>query len=311
MKHVIVSGGAGFVGSHLVDYLMESGCKVTVLDNLYTGSINNISHWSTNPNFEFVNHDVINPYECINKVDQIYHLACPASPPQYQKDPMHTIKTCVYGTINMLEIAKKHDARFLISSTSEVYGDPEQHPQSESYNGNVNILGDRSCYDEGKRIAETIVYNYNTCHGIDTRIVRIFNTFGPRMNRNDGRVISNFITQCLDNSDITIYGSGGQTRSLQYVSDLVRGLTLMMGSECKLPVNLGNTEEYTVLELAKLVQEYTNSKSKIVFLPETSDDPKRRKPDISRAKRELGWEPKVKFTIGLQNTIKYFNLLDG
>lgn len=304
MKRILVTGGAGFVGSNLCEKLLNDGNYVICLDNFFTGSKANVEKFANNSNFELVNHDVTDEY--LNDIDQIYNLACPASPPHYQYDPIKTMKTSVLGIINMLELAKKCNATILQASTSEVYGNPNVHPQLESYWGNVNPIGIRSCYDEGKRCAETLMMDYHRQFGIDTKIVRIFNTYGPNMAQNDGRVVSNFILQALKNEDITIYGDGSQTRSFCYVDDLVEGLIKMMNSKLAGPVNLGNPSERTVLDFAKLVIELTNSKSKIINRPLPSDDPTKRRPDISLAKQELGWEPTVDIVEGLNKTIEYF-----
>lgn len=305
-KRVVVTGGAGFIGSHLCEKLLERENDVICVDNLFTGRKDNIRHLMDNPYFEFVRHDVINPYtvEC----DQIYNLACPASPVHYQHDPIKTAKTSFIGAWNSLGLAKYCKARVLQASTSEVYGDPEIHPQPESYRGCVNTIGIRSCYDEGKRIAETLFFDYHRQHGVDIKVVRIFNTYGPRMTINDGRVVSNFIVQALKGEDITIYGDGKQTRSFCYVDDLVDGMIRMMNSREGFtgPVNLGNPGEFTMLELAELVIRMTDSKSKIVFCPLPQDDPKQRKPVIDLAKSELDWEPTVPLEEGLKKTIAYF-----
>ena len=284
-KRVLVTGGAGFIGSHLCERLLNEGNYVICLDNFFTGSKNNIKHLLSNPNFELVEHDIIEPYD--REVDQIYNLACPASPPHYQADPVKTMKTSVLGIINMLELAKKYNAKILQASTSEVYGDPHVHPQVESYWGNVNPIGIRSCYDEGKRCAETLMMDYHRQYGIDTRIIRIFNTYGPNMDPQDGRVVSNFIIQALKGEDITIYGDGSQTRSFCYVSDLVEGIIRMMNNLQGFigPVNLGNPSERTIFDFAKLITEMIDTKSKIIFKELPSDDPTQRKPDISVAKK--------------------------
>mmetsp|Transcript_6182 Transcript_6182/g.9027 ORF Transcript_6182/g.9027 Transcript_6182/m.9027 type:complete len:482 (-) Transcript_6182:131-1576(-) len=303
-KRILVTGGAGFVGSHLVDKLMMEGHEVVVLDNLFTGSKKNVEHWIHHPRFSLIVHDVINPI--MLEVDQIYHLACPASPPHYQYNPVKTIKTSTMGTINMLGLAKRVKARVLLASTSEVYGDPTVHPQPETYWGNVNTVGPRSCYDEGKRVAETMMYSYRDQSNVEVRVARIFNTFGPRMHPNDGRVVSNFIIQSLQNADVTVYGDGDQTRSFQYVSDLVDGLYSLMNGNYDMPVNIGNPDEYSVKQFAEYIKTLTQSSSKIEFLPAVQDDPSQRRPDISTAKRELGWEPKVAVKDGLAKTIAYF-----
>ena len=309
MKQILVTGGAGFIGSHLCERLLKDGNNVICMDNYFTGLKQNIVHLLDNPYFELVRHDVTFPYYV--EVDEIYNLACPASPIQYQFDPVSTTKTSVIGAINMLGLAKRTKARILQASTSEVYGDPIVHPQEESYWGNVNPIGLRSCYDEGKRCAETLFMDYHRQNKVDVKIIRIFNTYGPRMRPDDGRVVSNFIMQALKGEDITIYGDGKQTRSFQYVDDLVEGMIRMMASENFTgPVNLGNPREFTMLELAELVLKMTNSKSKIIFTPLPSDDPKQRKPDITLAKEKLnGWEPKIRLEEGLIDTIKYFKSL--
>ena len=306
MKRILITGGAGFIGSHLCERLIKEGNDVVCLDNFFTGSKDNIRHLLDSNRFELVRHDVTK--EFFAEVDQIYNLACPASPVHYQYNPIKTIKTSVIGTLNMLGLAKRCKATILQASTSEVYGEPQIHPQVESYWGNVNPIGIRSCYDEGKRCAETFVSDYHRQNGIDTRIIRIFNTYGPNMAENDGRVISNFIVQALTGEDITIYGDGSQTRSFCYVSDLVEGMIKMMNNPQKFigPVNLGNPSERTIKNLAELVIELTNSNSKIIYKPLPSDDPTQRRPDITVAKRELGWEPKVDIREGLTKTIEYF-----
>ncbi|KAJ5076219.1 udp-glucuronic acid decarboxylase-related [Anaeramoeba ignava] len=301
---VLVTGGAGFVGSHLVDRLMESGKTVIVIDNLYTGRKRNIFKWLNHPRFEFIRHDVVEPIKL--QVDKIYHLACPASPVHYQSDPIKTTMTSVWGTRNMLELAKETGARLLFSSTSEVYGDPHVHPQTESYWGHVNPIGIRSCYDEGKRCAETLMFDYHRTHNVDIRVARIFNTYGPRMMENDGRVVSNFIIQALDGKDLTVYGDGKQTRSFCYVDDLVSGLIALMEGNITGPVNLGNPTEFTIMELANLVKEKIKNNVNVCYEKIPQDDPKQRKPDISLAKKEFNWEPKIPLTKGLDLTIEYF-----
>jgi UDP-glucuronate decarboxylase len=305
-KRILVTGGAGFIGSHLCERLLNEGNEVICLDNYFTGSRQNIVHLLQNPYFEVVRHDVTWAYSA--EVDEIYNLACPASPVHYQFDAIQTVKTSVMGAINMLGLAKRVKAKILQTSTSEVYGDPFVHPQPETYWGNVNPIGIRSCYDEGKRCAETLFMDYHRMNGVDIKIVRIFNTYGPRMHPNDGRVVSNFIIQALKNQDITIFGEGTQTRSFQYVDDLIEGIVRMMntGNDFIGPVNIGNPNEFTMLELAQKVIELTGSKSKLVFCPLPSDDPKQRKPDISLAKRALDWEPKIQLQEGLLKTIDYF-----
>jgi UDP-glucuronate decarboxylase len=305
MARILVTGGAGFIGSHLVDRLLERGDDVLVMDNLFTGKKKNVARHLANPKFDFLRHDVIE--SVLLEVDQIYHLACPASPVHYQFNPVKTIKTNVIGTINMLGLAKRVHGKFLLASTSEVYGDPQEHPQRETYWGHVNPIGPRSCYDEGKRVAETLADNYNKENGVDTTIVRIFNTYGPRMLFDDGRVVSNFIVQALRGEDLTVYGEGAQTRSFCYVDDLVEGLIRAIEREGFAgPVNLGNPEELTILELAERILEYTGSKSKIVYRDLPKDDPTRRRPDITVAKEKLGWTPKTSVEDGLKRTIEEF-----
>lgn len=306
MKKILVTGGAGFIGSHLCDRLLREGNDVICLDNYFTGSKDNIRHLLGNDHFELVRHDVINPYHA--EVDEIYNLACPASPPHYQYNPIKTIKTSVMGAINMLGLAKRTKAKILQASTSEVYGDPAIHPQVESYWGNVNPIGIRSCYDEGKRCAETLFMDYHRQNGVRIKIIRIFNTYGPRMNPNDGRVVSNFIVQALKGEDITIYGDGTQTRSFQYVDDLIEVMIRMMATRDDFigPVNTGNPGEFTMLELAQKIIELTGSRSKIVYRPLPGDDPKQRKPNITLAKEKLDWEPKIRLEEGLKRTIAYF-----
>lgn len=305
-KRVLVTGGAGFLGSHLCDRLVESGADVLCADNFFTGSRKNISHLLDKPNFEFIRHDVTFPLYV--EVDEIYNFACPASPVHYQFDPVQTTKTSVHGAINMLGLAKRTRARILQASTSEVYGDPELHPQPEAYWGRVNPIGIRSCYDEGKRCAETLFFDYHRQHSVDIKVARIFNTYGPRMHPNDGRVVSNFIVQALTGESLTIYGDGSQTRSFCYVDDLIEGIIALMGSEQGMtgPVNLGNPEELTMLQLAELVVKLTNSSSSIQFLPLPSDDPKQRRPDITLAKASLRWEPSTTVANGISKTIAYF-----
>ena len=306
MKNILVTGGAGFIGSHLCDKLLEQGNHVICLDNFFTGSRKNVTHLLGNPEFELIRHDIVEPI--ILEVDQIYNLACPASPIHYQYNAIKTIKTNVLGVTNMLDLADETKARILQASTSEVYGDPIVHPQKETYWGNVNPIGVRSCYDEGKRVAETLMMDYHRQHNVDIRIIRIFNTYGPRMAQNDGRVVSNFIIQALKNEDITIYGDGSQTRSFCYVDDLVRGMITLMNTEDFMgPVNVGNDGEYTILDLAKMIIELTNSSSKIVFKPLPSDDPCQRKPDLSLAKEKLNYTPTVHVKDGLMKTIEYFS----
>lgn len=305
MKRILVTGGAGFLGSHLCERLLKEGNEVICVDNLFTGSKENIMHLLQYSNFEFVRHDVTQPLYV--EVDQIYNLACPASPPHYQYDPVKTAKTSVYGAINMLGLARRLNARILQASTSEVYGDPQLHPQPETYRGYVNPIGIRSCYDEGKRMAETLFFDYYRKYDLDIRVIRIFNTYGPKMNPDDGRVVSNFIVQALKGKDITIYGDGTQTRSFCYVDDLIDGMIKMMDIEHFTgPVNIGNPGEFTMLELANKIIQLTNSNSKIVFCPLPSDDPIKRRPVIDVAKEKLGWDPKIELEEGLKKTIEYF-----
>ena len=309
MERILVTGGAGFIGSHLCKRLLDDGNQVICLDNFFTGVRSNVEKLQANPNFELVEHDITQQFEA--DVTQIYNLACPASPPHYQFNPIKTLKTSVLGMMNVLELAHKCNAKVLQASTSEIYGDPLMHPQIESYWGNVNPIGIRSCYDEGKRCAETMMMDYHRQYGVKIKIVRIFNTYGPLMLPNDGRVVSNFIIQALKNQDITIYGEGKQTRSFCYVDDLIEGFIRMMASDLTGPVNLGNPSERTILDLAKLIISMTNSNSKLIFKPLPSDDPIKRRPDISLAKRELDWEPKVDIECGLAKTIDYFNQLNA
>lgn len=306
MKNILITGGAGFIGSHLCERLLNEGNNVICLDNLFTGSKENIAHLISNDNFRFIEHDIIEPIDI--EVDEIYNLACPASPVHYQYDSVKTMKTSVLGIMNMLELAKKYNAKILQASTSEVYGDPKVHPQTEGYWGNVNPIGIRSCYDEGKRCAETLMMDYHRQYGVATRIIRIFNTYGPKMAENDGRVVSNFIIQALKGEDITVYGEGLQTRSFCYVEDLIKGMVKMMNNPQGFigPVNLGNTGERTILDFAKMIIELTNSKSKIIYQDLPGDDPTQRKPDLTVANRELNWEPTVKVELGIEKTINYF-----
>ena len=305
---ILVTGGAGFIGSHLCKKLVETGNDVLSIDNYFTGTKRNISNLFKSHYFEALRHDICFPLYV--EVDQIYNLACPASPIHYQHDPVQTTKTTVHGAINMLGLAKRINARILQASTSEIYGDPSMHPQTEEYWGNVNPIGPRSCYDEGKRCAETLFFDYHRQHKLDIKVVRIFNTYGPNMHPNDGRVVSNFIMQALTNQDITVYGNGEQTRSFCYIDDLIEGMLKMMdsGKENIGPINLGNPVEFKIIELAKLIIQLTNSKSKIINKDLPTDDPVRRKPDISLAKKILDWEPKTEVTDGLKETIDYFKL---
>ncbi len=301
---ILVTGGAGFIGSHLIDRLMNEGHEVLCLDNFYTGHKRNIVKWLDHPYFELIRHDITEPIRL--EADQIYHLACPASPVHYQFNPVKTVKTNVVGTLNMLGLAKRVKARFLLASTSEVYGDPEVHPQTEDYRGNVNPIGIRSCYDEGKRVAETLAFDYYRQNDVDIRVARIFNTYGPRMLENDGRVVSNLVGQALKGIPLTVYGEGLQTRSFCYVSDLVEGLIRLMNGDYIGPVNLGNQDEYTILELATEVQKLINPNAQIQFEPLPQDDPRRRRPDITRARKLLNWEPKIPLVEGLKLTIADF-----
>ena len=305
MKTILVTGGAGFIGSHLCERLLTDNHKVICLDNLFTGSLDNIELLKSNINFEFVNHDITKPY-FRESIDEIYNLACPASPIHYQSNSIKTVKTCTIGVINMLGLAKKNNAKILQASTSEVYGDPDVHPQKEDYNGNVNTIGLRSCYDEGKRCAETLFMDYKREHNLNIRIVRIFNTYGPNMTKNDGRVVSNFILQALQNDNITIYGDGSQTRSFQFIDDLVEGLIKMMNSDSVGPINLGNPIELSMTDLAYKVIKLTNSLSDIIYKKLPKDDPKKRRPDISLAKSTLDWSPVIDLETGLKKTINYF-----
>ena len=306
MKRILITGGAGFLGSHLCERLLDEGCEVLCLDNFFTGSKKNVTHLRANPRFELIRHDIINPIHL--EVDQIYNLACPASPVHYQYNPIKTIKTNILGAINTLGLAKRLHVRILQASTSEVYGDPEIHPQKEDYWGKVNPVGIRSCYDEGKRAAECLMMDYHRKNRVEVKIARIFNTYGPRMAINDGRVVSNFIVQALKGANIDIYGDGSQTRAFCYIDDLISGLLSLMASPDGFtgPVNLGNPEEFTILALAKTIIRLTGSSSQIVFRPRPADDPARRKPDISLARKALGWQPQVNLKEGLEKTISYF-----
>ncbi len=305
---ILVTGGAGFIGSHLCERLLDEGHEVICVDNLFTGSKDNIKHRLDNRRFRFIEHDIVNPLFIDEPIDQIYNLACPASPVHYQYNPVHTVKTSTIGVMNMLGLARKHGARILQASTSEVYGDPEVHPQTEEYRGNVSTTGPRACYDEGKRYAETIFFDYKRMHDTTIKVVRIFNTYGPRMAFNDGRVISNFIVQALKGESLTVYGTGTQTRSFCYVSDLVAGLVLMMNSTKEItgPINLGNPGEKTMLEIAEKIIALTDSVSSIIHQPLPTDDPRRRCPDISKAKKLLGWSPTISLEEGLKKTIADF-----
>ena len=308
---VLVTGGAGFLGSHLCERLLNNNYDVLCIDNYSTGAKDNIAELLNNPFFEATRHEVTMPF--YTEVDQIYNLACPASPIHYQKDPSQTTKTCVHGAINMLGLAKRTNARILQASTSEVYGDPEVHPQTEDYWGRVNPIGIRSCYDEGKRCAETLFFDYHRQYNLEIKVARIFNTYGPKMNPFDGRVVSNFIVQALTGEDITIYGKGEQTRSFCYVDDLIDGITKFMNSSSDIngPINLGNNSEFTMIELAEKVLNLTNSKSKLIFKPLPLDDPRQRQPDLTKAKKELDWEPSVSLDDGLKETINYFKKIVG
>ncbi|CAH1117390.1 unnamed protein product [Phaedon cochleariae] len=303
-KRILVTGGAGFVGSHLVDRLMLQGHEVIVADNFYTGRKSNVEQWIGHENFELIHHDIVHPIYI--EADEIYHLASPASPPHYMHNPVKTIKTNTLGTINILGLARRLNAKVLIASTSEVYGDPDIHPQPETYWGHVNPIGPRACYDEGKRVSESLTYAYAKQENMKVRVARIFNTYGPRMHMNDGRVVSNFILQALQDDKVTVYGSGEQTRSFQYISDLVEGLVALMNSNYSQPVNLGSPVEHTINEFATIIKTLVGGRSKIVHVSEVEDDPQRRRPDISRAKKILNWEPTVTLNVGLQKTVEYF-----
>lgn len=306
MARILITGGAGFIGCHLCDYLIKKGHDVLCVDNLFSGSKDNIRHLLNHPYFEFIRHDIIHPF--FAEVDQIYHLACPASPLHYQVNPIKTIKTNVMGSINMLGLAKRIKARILLASTSEVYGNPMIHPQPEDYWGNVNTIGIRGCYDEGKRVAETLMMDYHRQNNVDIKIVRIFNTYGPHMAISDGRVISNFIIQALKGDDLTVFGEGSQTRSFCYISDLIRGLVAMMEANDFIgPVNLGSPAEFTIREIAHKILDFTGSKSRIIFKPLPPDDPIRRCPDITLARQRLNWEPRVSVDEGLEKTVEYFS----
>lgn len=309
MKRILVTGGAGFIGSHLCEKLLKDGNEVICVDNFFTGSKKNIVHLLNNPYFEVIRHDITFPLYV--EVDEVYHLACPASPIHYQFDPVQTVKTSVLGSINMLGLAKRLKIKILLASTSEVYGNPTVHPQPETYWGNVNPIGPRACYDEGKRCAETLFFDYYRQHKVKIKIARIFNTYGPRMSPNDGRVISNFIVQALKNEDITVYGDGTQTRSFCYIDDLIEGLVKLMNTEDNItgPINLGNPEEISILELAYKIKDLTGSSSRIIFKPLPEDDPVKRQPDITLARKILGWEPKISLEEGLKKTINYFERL--
>ena len=308
-KRILITGGAGFLGSHLCDKLLENGNDIICVDNFFTGSKDNIVHLLDNPYFELIRHDITIPLH--HEVDEIFNLACPASPIHYQFDPVKTTKTSVHGAINLLDLAKRKNAKILQASTSEVYGDPKEHPQTETYWGNVNPIGIHSCYDEGKRCAETLFFDYHRQFQLNIKVVRIFNTYGPRMHPDDGRVISNFIVQALQQKPITIYGDGTQTRSFCYVDDLIDGFVRFMSTDNHLtgPINLGNPNEHTMLEIAKIIIELVGSSAKIEFRPLPQDDPTRRKPDISKAQKELNWEPKIHLAKGLKRTIEYFDKL--
>ena len=305
---ILITGGTGFIGSNLCIYLINKGHTVFCLDNNFTGNLYNISSIKNHENFSYIYHDILNPLILNTNIDQIYHLACPASPPKYQADSIYTSKVCYIGTLNILEFARKKNARILLTSTSEIYGEPLISPQIEEYRGNVNTIGIRSCYDEGKRIAETLMMDFHRKYNVETRIARIFNTYGPQMDKTDGRVISNFINQALNNKDITIYGDGSQTRSFCYISDQINGLVKLMNSDYILPINIGNPNELTVQQVALKIIKLTNSKSKLINLPLPKDDPTNRKPDITKASKILHWNPDIKFEEGLKLTIEFFKI---
>lgn len=306
MKTILVTGGAGFIGSNLCERFLQNGHKVVCVDNLLTGNIENIRHLLLNNRFVFLNHDILDPLEYTEPLDEIYNMACPASPEKYQLDPINTLKVNFIGVLNLLELAKEKGAKFLQSSTSEIYGEPQETPQREEYRGNVNTVGIRSCYDEGKRVAETLVTEYHNQYGVDVRIVRIFNTYGPKMDANDGRVVTNFINQALQGEDITLYGDGEQTRSFCYIEDQIDGLIKLMASNYTSPLNIGNPHELTMKRLACIILRLTNSNSRIVYRNLPSDDPTNRKPDITKARTILGWEPNYELEMGLLKTIAYF-----
>lgn len=309
MKTIVITGGAGFIGSNMCEKLLNDGHKIICVDNLLTGNIQNIEHLLNQPHFIFINHDIIQPLEIKESIDEIYNFACPASPPKYQKDPIQTLKINFIGVMNLLEFARLKNATFLQSSTSEIYGEPEITPQHENYRGNVNTIGIRSCYDEGKRVAETLIMEYHNQYNVNTRIVRIFNTYGPKMDKNDGRVVSNFINQALNNEDITLYGNGEQTRSFCYIDDQIDGLIKLMNSDYVYPVNIGNPYELTIKELASIVLKLTKSNSKIMYKDLPLDDPTNRKPDITKARNILHWEPTYDLEEGLDKTIQYFTTI--
>jgi UDP-glucuronate decarboxylase len=306
MKKILITGGAGFIGSNLCEKLLNDGNRIICIDNLITGNIKNIEHLLNNKNFKFIDHDIIEPLEINEDIDEIYNFACPASPPKYQKDPINTLKVNFLGVLNLLELARCKNAKFLQSSTSEIYGEPEISPQHEEYRGNVNTVGIRSCYDEGKRVAETLIMDYHNQYNVNTRIVRIFNTYGPKMDKNDGRIVSNFINQALNNEDITIYGNGMQTRCFCYIDDQIDGLIKLMNSDYIYPINIGNSHEINVIELANIILDLTKSNSKIIYTDLPLDDPTNRKPDITKAKNILEWEPMYDLENGLMKTIKHF-----